>query len=501
MNLKKIMAGAKGSDSGLYRTASVKTMLLACATSGGKNVFFMLMMYAGYMANAGYGVVLTVTGIITTVKTIFDGVCDPFVAAIFDRMPVGKLGKMRKFLLIGYTSTIISAILMFNLLANKFTGVVGIVVFCVVYAFFVVGYTILSIGGTTIPTIVTNDPKQRPFMNFTATVYQYLAPLILNSIMAFAILPRHNQQYDAACLGEACFIYSAVSVVFMLMSFVGIAPVDNEKVLGELMSLGGKNKKVGFREMWGMLKENKPLRCYVVTGTSDKLANKMSTDQIVTVMLTGILIGNYQATTMINNAGMIIGLLFAFLGGVFIAKYGVKTSTTVWSYVNIGVSAALFVLCVVLGPWGMSKIGVFGIPMILYVALMMGKNAAAMILNTAEGMMRADIADYELDRSGNFMPGMVGACYTFIEKTVASLGSTFTTFAVALIGYTTVAPQMGDKPSIPLFFLTMALVYGMPILGWICNIVAMKFYELDKNRMVEIQANIAEKKKALKSQK
>ena len=234
MNLKKIMAGAKGSDSGLYRTASVKTMLLACATSGGKNVFFMLMMYAGYMANAGYGVMLTVTGIITTVKTIFDGVCDPFVAAIFDRMPVGKLGKMRKFLLIGYTSTIISAILMFNLLANKFTGVVGIVVFCVVYAFFVVGYTILSIGGTTIPTIVTNDPKQRPFMNFTATVYQYLAPLILNSIMAFAILPRHNQQYDAACLGEACFIYSAVSVVFMLMSFVGIAPVDNEKVLGEL---------------------------------------------------------------------------------------------------------------------------------------------------------------------------------------------------------------------------------------------------------------------------
>lgn len=319
--------------------------------------------------------------------------------------------------------------------------------------------------------------------------------------MAFAILPRHGQQYDAACLGEACFVYSAVAVIFMLVSFIGVAPVDNEKVLGELMSMSGKNKKIGFREMWDMLKANKPLRCYVVTGTSDKLASKMSTDQIVTVMLTGILIGNYQATTMINNAGMIIGLLFAFVGGIFIAKYGVKTSTVVWSYFNIGISAALFALCMVLGPWGMAKIGVIGVPMVLYIALMMGKNAGAMILNTAEGMMRADIADYELDRSGNFMPGMVGACYTFIEKTVASLGSTLTTFAVALIGYTATAPQMGDKPSIPLFFLTMLLVYGMPILGWLCNIVAMKFYELDRNRMVEIQANIAEKKKALKSQK
>ncbi len=45
------------------------------------------------------------------------------------------------------------------------------------------------------------------------------------------------------------------------------------------------------------------------------------------------------------------------------------------------------------------------------------------------------------------------------------------------------------------------LVYGMPVIGWLCNIVAMKFYELDRNRMVEIQANIAEKKKGLKSQK
>ena len=99
------------------------------------------------------------------------------------------------------------------------------------------------------------------------------------------------------------------------------------------------------------------------------------------------------------------------------------------------------------------------------------------------------------------MPGMVGACYTFTEKLIASLGSTFVTFAVALIGYTTVMPQMGDKPSIPLFFLTMGMVYGMPILGWICNLVAMKFYELDKERMVEIQTNIAEKKKALSAKK
>ena len=500
MNLKKIFAGAKGSEGGIYRTASMRSMLLACATSGGKTVFMMLMSYAGYMANAGYGVLVMITGIIMTVKTIFDGVCDPIVAAVFDRMKVGKLGKVRKFLLIGYGATVLSAILMFHILANRFTGVVGLLVFCLHFALFIIGYTILSIGTTTIPAILTNDPKQRPFMNFAATVYQFSAPIILNTLMAFMILPRHNNQYDAACLGEACYLYSAVALLFMTLSIIGIAPVDNEKNLGELMSMGNK-QKVGFKDMWNMIKVNKPLRCYIITGASDKLATKMSTDSIVSVMLTGILIANYQAVTVINSFGKIIALAFAFLGGVFIAKNGVKKSTTVWSWVNISISVALFALCMVLGPWGMRKIGVGGLPMILYIALMMGKDAAAMVLNTAEGMMRADIVDYELDRSGNFMPGMVGACYTFTEKLISSLGSTFTTFAVGMIGYVTVMPQMGDKTTVSLFYLTMALVYGMPILGWMCNIVAMKFYELDKERMVEIQSSIAEKKKQLRGKK
>ena len=169
MNLKKIFAGAKGSEGGIYRTASMRSMLLACATSGGKTVFMMLMSYAGYMANAGYGILVMLTGIIMTVKTIFDGVCDPIVAAVFDRMKVGKLGKVRKFLLIGYEVTVLSAILMFHILANKFDGALGVFVYCAHFALFVIGYTILSIGTTTIPAILTNDPKQRPFMNFAAT--------------------------------------------------------------------------------------------------------------------------------------------------------------------------------------------------------------------------------------------------------------------------------------------------------------------------------------------
>lgn len=48
MNFKKVFSGAKGSEGGVYRTASMRSMLMGCATSGGKTVFMMLMSYAGY---------------------------------------------------------------------------------------------------------------------------------------------------------------------------------------------------------------------------------------------------------------------------------------------------------------------------------------------------------------------------------------------------------------------------------------------------------------------
>ena len=56
-------------------------------------------------------------------------------------------------------------------------------------------------------------------------------------------------------------------------------------------------------------------------------------------------------------------------------------------------------------------------------------------------------------------------------------------------------PQLGDDATWAILWVVEIIVFGLPILGWLANIIAMKFYELDKERMVEIQTEIAEKKK------
>ena len=90
MNLKKIFAGMFGSNDPKYRTAKPWEMIFAGGTSAAKMAFYVLMMYASYAMNAGFGIAVTVTGIIIQAKTIFDGVTDPVVAVIYDCLPVFK---------------------------------------------------------------------------------------------------------------------------------------------------------------------------------------------------------------------------------------------------------------------------------------------------------------------------------------------------------------------------------------------------------------------------
>ena len=79
----------------------------------------------------------------------------------------------------------------------------------------------------------------------------------------------------------------------------------------------------------------------------------------------------------------------------------------------------------------------------------------------------------------------------FVDKFISSFSSTIATLSVAAIGYTTVMPQPNDPTSTPILILTIIMTLGMPILGWLCTIFAMKFYPLTKEKMEEIRVEIA----------
>ncbi len=48
--------------------------------------------------------------------------------------------------------------------------------------------------------------------------------------------------------------------------------------------------------------------------------------------------------------------------------------------------------------------------------------------------------------------------------------------------------------------MTMVLMYGLPLLGWIITLIAMRLCSLSKEEMVEVQKRIADKKAAAQQQ-
>ena len=121
-----------------------------------------------------------------------------------------------------------------------------------------------------------------------------------------------------------------------------------------------------------------------------------------------------------------------------------------------------------------------------------------MCVTTADNSFMADIIDYELDRSGRYVPAVVTGTYSFIDKLISSISALIATGAVALIGYTSTMPQPGEVLTTPIFVTTISVYFGLPLFGWIVTLIAMKGCKLDKAEMVEVQKRIVAKKEAIK---
>lgn len=469
-----------------YQKAKRWEIILGMANNGADVAFYILMGYASMIAVEGYGIKMALAGTILTVMRICFGAMDAAIAGIFEKINP-KRGKIRIFMLVGWFVCMAGALLLYIWCAGKFKGFAGIIVFILAYFVYLLGYSINSIGGGTVGIVITNEPRQRAMVGVVGTVFSYLIPIVFMNITTFAILPRYHQQYSIEMLAEMVVWYAVFSFVLVLLSCIGVSKVDVEKTF-TVVSSEQKKQPVSFRDMWEMFKSNRNVQMYMLTGIANKLAQQTGTQTIIITLLNGVLIGNYVTTTMAGNFTQIIGIIFAFGGGIFISKWGARKCTVIWSWINIGVAISAVGFCLLLGgAYGMKKLGVMGIPLVLWVLLNLAKSGSMMVLTTANSAMRADIVDYEHSRSGKYMPAVISGIYSFVDKLVSSLGSTIAAVSITFVGYINRVPQLGDEVTWSKFWMCMFLVMGLPILGWICNIAAMKYYDLNKERMVEVQ--------------
>lgn len=469
-----------------YRRAKLwQIILVACNAFVGMSVYSLIGL-ASYTASLGFGIATAVVGIILTWTRILDGITDPILAFIYDRVNT-KFGKIRILLIIGFVIEGLALMAMFAWGTGKGLGIIGFTLFYIIY---IIGYTIANMTALTINPLISNDPKQRPTISVWSTALNYVVPMTLSIVLNSVLLPKFGGNYTLEFLAAACKVCLLIAAVGVILVCIGVSEYDKPE---NFRGLSRKKENLKFKDMAEIVKHNRPLQCYIISSASDKIAQQTTSQAVIVTMMNGILIGNMGLATILSVIGMLPSILFAVAGAKYAGKFGSQKTIVIWTRICIVISIIMWGFLIIIDP---KKIASAGICMVLYVLLTLAKNGANMCVTTAGTAFMSDIIDFEQDRSGRYVPAVVTGIYSFIDKIVSSFSALIATGTVALIGYTASMPQPTDAATPKIFWATTIIMFGLPIIGWICTLIAMRFCHLSKEDMVAVQKRIEEKKSA-----
>ena len=169
------------------------------------------------------------------------------------------------------------------------------------------------------------------------------------------------------------------------------------------------------------------MQMLVISASTDKLGRQMNGNATVAIILYAIICGNASAAGLVGTYTIVPGILMLLLGIGFVArKFGQLKGFVYASYGAIISLVALIALFVFGNPTSLSLPGDgtfagWNAFSLLFVILMVIFSGFQNITGSMVYPMTADCTDYEVYRSGKYVPGLIGTVFSFIDKLISSL--------------------------------------------------------------------------------
>ena len=523
-------------ENGIHRAKMWEIMMYALNNTS-TNTYMMVVGYISYFLIGIVGLASVLAGSIVTIMRIWDGVTDPFVGMMVDKTN-GKFGKNRPFIVIGQIIMFATTFVMFNFIPKMGTGV-RFVAFIIIYMLYIIGYTCQCVVTKSAQTCLTNDPKQRPIFAMCDTVYNIiLMNIVIPVIVTDSLVPKftltaENNAAEIASLvaqnpalagiveksgGNLSAFYNpglfttmqlmfgGLSAVFAVCAIIALWRKDNPKYFGL-----GTAQKVGVKDYVDTLAHNRAIQMLVVSASTDKLFMSTMSNSTVMICLFGIIFGNYAAFSSYSQITSIpIALISILLMNKIARQMGQKASMMTGTYGGIIGSIIITLFLVFVNPkgdaskfaipafriirpdtWGTLFTGWSAVGLI-FILLVIAWRGVQALSSSIVITMTADCADYEVYRTGKYVPGLMGTLFSFVDKLVSSFAPMVAGIMFSMCGFTDHNPVMGDPVTPGLRMGVVFCAYGMIMIGLVCNLIAMKFYPLTKEKMEEIQDEVAQ---------
>ena len=471
----------------IYITAKTWQIALFSMNNASTNAYMLLMNYVSYYAVGVAGLLTTTVGFLLTAMRIWDGVTDPIIGYLIDKTD-GKFGKFRPFIVLGNVILAVMSFIIYrttHLVPEQFR----LLYFIGCYLIYIIGYTFQTACTKAGQTCITNNPTQRPVFSMFDSIFTIVIFMGLTIVVSSVLVPMHGG-YTAAFFEQFHVMTVIISAVLMIFAVIGIWSHDRTEFFGT----GGDAPKVEFKDYFQVIKNNRALQMLVISASTDKLAATIRQNTILTTVFFGIMVGDYALSGTLSAVIMLPGIIFTIIGMNLARKHGMKKIMVLSSWCGI-IGALLNLVWILMADMTKLSLSNIGLVTISYLVIQLIYQGLGGISTNIVIPMIADCTDYETYQTGKYVPGMIGTLFSFVDKLISSFSTTVVSLGVAAIGYTTTLPQIGETstPQLVWFYIIMAI--GFPLFGLICNVIAMKYYPLDKEKMEEIQIAIADIKK------
>lgn len=436
-------------------------------TSASSNVHNMIyLMFFMVFATEALKLNPVTTGLVLTVSRLVDGFVDPFLGALLDKTET-RFGKFRPFLIIGSIIANVSIVMVFQV---SFTISEGSKLIWLItwYLIWVVGYSCMQVANSSALSIVTKNPKHRPVSGIAGVIYTTLLG-ILGQVAAVPIIKHNGGFSDPRGWAIITTLAVILNIILLLLGLTAIAARDKKEFFKSPNQKVDKEKnKAQFKDYIEVMKINKPLQRLIGSVTANKTAEAISSGAMMYFYMYAV--KNVSLQPVVGGFSLPMGIVGAFVAGGVAVRFGTKKAYVFGAWTNVLIMAVLLIV----RPFSGSVVPMF---VFLMATNILFRRMTAQNINP----MIADIIDYHNYTTGKFLPGVIGSLFSFIEKLVSSFGSTIVGVVMGYAGY-----KSGVEPTSALYWATLLLYLGAPMLGDLTSALVMRNYAIDNKMYKEM---------------
>lgn len=472
-------------DNQIYKTAHTWQIALFSLNTCATNLYLAMMAYISYYANSVAGISVMLISVLLTIMRLFNGITDPIVGYIIDKTN-GRFGKFRPYMFIGNLLLAISCALLY-FTTHHIPPFLRVPYFIFVYGIFIIALTFQTAVSKSAQSILTNHPAQRPTCTFFDSTYISVAYGSVALYVSLRLIPTYGSFDNPKLFYEFITAIMCVSFLCTLLAIIGIWSKDRDTNYNFKKFA---TTPITVKTYVDILRHNQPIQMLVIAASTDKFASVVYSHAAVIVMMYGILMNNYAMSGLIGVVTAIPSMLIVTLGINLAKRHGQRMVLIIftWACIILQILMGIILLAPSINTVSLKNINFITIIFVAAFALL---NGCKSITNNMVIPMIADCTDYELYRSGQFVPGLMGALFSFVDNFISSLGTAFVGIVLSIIGFRNAFPQVNDSPSTKITVITIFFYCVVPIIGWIISLIAMHFYRLDKNKMKDIIKKIS----------